>query len=63
MNIFSSLHHQLPEFKEYLRYYKEETEGKFIRSMKLTDHVLARVKEMAEQFCPSKECNHEGEQF
>jgi hypothetical protein len=40
MTIFEPLYEQLPEFSDYMDYYKEEKEGNVIGSTKTSDRVL-----------------------
>ena len=47
MNIFQPLYHQLPEFHDYMDYFKEQKEGTVIGSSKLSDHVLVIDKAMS----------------
>ena len=47
MNTFQPLYHQLPEFHDYMDYFKEQKEGNVIGSSKLSDHVLVIDKAMS----------------
>jgi hypothetical protein len=50
MTIFEPLYEQLPEFSDYMDYYKEEKEGNVIGSMKTSDRVLVIDEAMHELF-------------
>ena len=57
MNIFQPLYHQLPEFHDYMDYFKQHKEGNVIGSSNLSDRVLVIDKAMSELFWPTKQHN------
>jgi hypothetical protein len=63
MTIFEPLNEQLPEFYDYMDYYKEEKEEHVIGSMKLSDSVLVIDEALYDLFWPTKKCNSETTQY
>jgi hypothetical protein len=63
MNIIEPLYKQLPEFQEYMDFYKEEKEGNVIGSSKQSDRVLVINEAMHELFFPTKKRKRETTQM
>ena len=63
MNIFEPLYKQLPEFQEYMDFYKEEKEGNMIGSSKQSDRVVVIDEAMHELFFPMQKRNPETTQM
>ena len=63
MHIFESLYDELPEFKDYMDYFKEEREGNVICLCNQSERVLVIDEAMSELFWPTKACNRETTEF
>ncbi len=56
MTIFEPLYSKLPEFEEYMNYYKEEKEGNVVGSFNAKDRVIVIDEAMHELFWTKLQC-------